>query len=99
MEMPKSCWECRFNSSTIDHREACLLTNKTYNWGLTTPPSDCPLVHVPPHGDLIDREETKRRLAEHLCKMKPPIMWPDWNDAVISICTAPAVIPAEEGET
>lgn len=52
MTMPKSCWECRFNASTIDHREACLLTKKTYNWGLTTPPGDCPLIEIPTHGRL-----------------------------------------------
>lgn len=100
MEMPKTCHCCRMcvqvSDGDIDwHWECCLLCEKVARYATDRIPG-CPLVPVPPHGDLIDREETKRRLAEHLCKMKPPIMWPDWNDAVITICTAPTIIPAEE---
>ena len=64
-------------------------------------PCNCPLVEIQPHGDLIDREEVKRSFAGILCERKPPIMYPDWNDAVIAVCIAPTIIPAdpaEEGE-
>ena len=33
------------------------LPKKSYNWGLTTRPSDCPLIAVQtPHGRLIDAD-------------------------------------------
>lgn len=56
MEMPQSCLDCEFEAPTIDHHECCILTKKSYNWGLTTRPSDCPIVSVPPHGRLIDAD-------------------------------------------
>jgi hypothetical protein len=84
MEMPTSCWECRFNASTIDHHEACLLTKKTYNWGLMKPPSDCPIIPVPPHGRLIDADELAATCDE-----------PHWCAWLSDIDDAPTIIPAE----
>jgi hypothetical protein len=55
-------------------------------------------VHVPPHGDLIDRDEQIELYADtddlQLANMKVPI-------AVIrqNIMDMPTIIPAEEGET
>lgn len=61
MEMPKGCWACPF---AVGKHYECLFTKKSYNWGLTTRPSDCPLVEVPtPHGDLIDRNETIKAIG------------------------------------
>ena len=65
MEMPKSCWDCKFNASTIDHHERCLLTKKTYSWGLTKPPSHCPMVELLPHGRLIDADALILRVNMH----------------------------------
>ena len=51
MEMPTSCWNC-----PVD-KPLCTLWQ-----GMTTDEmdngrhKDCPLVHIPPHGDLIDRD-------------------------------------------
>lgn len=57
MKLPKSCWDCEFEVPTIDHHEACILTGKSYNWGLPHRPSECPLSEVPtPHGRLIDAD-------------------------------------------
>lgn len=47
MEMPKSCGNCFFDTHCDNWR--------LRNWG-APPPEDCPLVPVPPHGDLIDRD-------------------------------------------
>ena len=48
--MPKSCHDCNCNMDTIaisyDDPIGCLFTRKTYNWGLTKRPSDCPLVEI-----------------------------------------------------
>ena len=58
MEMPKGCWACPF---AVGKHYECLFTKKSYNWGLTTRPSDCPLIEVPtPHGRLIDADALKR---------------------------------------
>ena len=35
----------------------CGLTGKSYNWGLDKRPSDCPIIELPEHGDLIDRSK------------------------------------------
>lgn len=53
MEMPRSCFYCQFQHKNTTE---CLITHKYYNWGLTTPPSDCPLIELPPHGRLIDAD-------------------------------------------
>ena len=53
MEMPKNCLSCPLQGGTAD----CRLTQKTYNWGLTERPSDCPLVPVPPHGRMIEEAD------------------------------------------
>lgn len=54
IKMPKGCWACPF---AVGKYYECLFTKKTTNWGLTTRPSDCPLIEVPtPHGRLIDAD-------------------------------------------
>ena len=58
MKMPTSCLSCPLQGGTAD----CRLTQKTYNWGLTERPSDCPLIEVSEdvqpvkHGKWIGRE-------------------------------------------
>lgn len=70
MEMPESCDMCAFSSYIAegdDHEEFwyCILDN--WNQSITPIPltketvsngrsMDCPLVELPPHGDLIDRD-------------------------------------------
>lgn len=49
MEMPKGCGDCKFRYIGI-----CHASTKT----------DCPLVPVPPHGDLIDRNKLYEKTAE-----------------------------------
>ena len=57
MEMPTSCGNCFFDTRCDNWR--------LRNWG-APPPDDCPLVPVPPHGDLIDRGALKPyMLNEH----------------------------------
>ena len=60
IEMPKNCLSCPLQGGTAD----CRLTQKTYNWGLTERPSDCPLIPVPPHGRLIEWISVKEKLPE-----------------------------------
>jgi hypothetical protein len=89
MKMPISCLSCPLQGCTAD----CRLTQKTYNWGLSERPSDCPLVPIPPHGRLIDADELMGRI-EHdtpLSSTFEKVM--RWY-----IENAPTAIEAEEGE-
>ena len=101
MEMPRSCFYCPFQHKTTTE---CLITHKYYNWGLTTPPSDCPIIPVPPHGRLGDLDaltdkvigkyighERKNELIFAAAEIK--------QDICDLIGDAPTIIPAEEGET
>lgn len=84
MEMPKSCKKCCFCFYDRKYEPMCLLLNGKRG------KSDCPLVEIPPHGDLIDRDEqierawrlklSTRELIEEMLK------------------SAPTIIEAEEGE-
>lgn len=60
MEMPTNCRKCSLYLQSMDSErnvyENCAVTAKSYNWGLTTRPLDCPLVEIPPHGRLIDAD-------------------------------------------
>ena len=83
MEMPKSCLSCPLQGGTAD----CRLTQKTYNWGLSERPSDCPLVPVPPHGRLGDLDALAAQCDD-----------PYWCVWLSDIEAAPTVIPAEPAE-
>lgn len=101
MEMPKSCDTCdfgrlRYSFPWTDRKHGwnCQVDfyhNGKYtkireaDYGKPVIPNDCPLIPVPPHGDLIDRDDFFATCPElvygYLCIT---------NDLV--------VIPAEEGE-
>ena len=94
MEMPKNCQECPLEQPYDGYN--CAINEKSYSWGLSGRPSDCPLIPVPPHGRLIDADA----LIE---SFDPSDFWnPDAEDncfaAVHVVNTAPTIIPAEEGE-
>lgn len=89
MEMPSVCFECHLSYDCM----SCIATGtKFWNRDDAFDPDtarlpDCPLVELPPHGDLIDREA----LA-----FEDDIY--GWRDKKI-VKAAPVVIPAErEGE-
>lgn len=91
MEIPRNCWECEFNKSTLDRMDFCTLTDKQYNWGLSERPSDCPIVEVPPHGGLIDINALKLEIlnVDYVNKH-------DYLKGVLNaINNAPIVIPAD----
>ena len=60
MEMPKNCWECNFGHCWEyqfgHHGETGVCVVDFKGHGDWDEPKDCPLVPVPPHGDLIDRD-------------------------------------------
>jgi len=81
MEMPKSCLYCRFHKSIY-----CTLTDICTNTA-----QGCPLIEIPPHGDLIDRDEqierawrlnlSTRELIEEMLKSAPTIIPSDKDGA------------------
>ena len=84
MKMPKCCDDCDF----VQHggKDWCYITEKDL-------PCDCPLIELPDHGDLIDRDA----LMKHECYVPLPL----GNLPVIYrsyVKGAPVVIPAERRE-
>lgn len=63
MEAPKSCEECNFSAGGY-----CLAKSLDFlNWCVVNDrprPSWCPLIELPPHGDLIDRNKLYEKTAE-----------------------------------
>lgn len=74
MKMPISCWDCFL-------RKDC---DEIIIWSKRRP-SKCPLIAVPDHGDLIDRDMVLKKA------------W-DVETFVDAVKYAPTIIPAEEGE-
>lgn len=94
MEMPESCMLCPFCVEEADpaNGEMCMVT------GTLMPPctrerlDNCPLVPVPPHGDLIERDKLREKEFIHDGDAYAVVMSRD-------IRNAPTIIEAEEGDT
>lgn len=89
MEMPKSCGECLLAKlSPTGESLICDYMLSRVSW--EERPFDCPLVPVPPHGDLIDRDALMNSDGD---------LWDGmWGWSGVQIANAPTIIPAEEGE-
>ena len=84
-KMPKQCSDCYF-----EERDTCrLLKKNVVGWGIM---AGCPLIPVPDHGDLIDRDI----VSDALDVMTAYHTLGDAYDWVTY--TAPVVIPAERSE-
>lgn len=97
MEMPEKCEDCRFwdgqnNGCPIVHMITLRRTHqKKPDW--------CPLVEVPDHGDLIDRDEMLEKAS--LCVSDfgtPDERWRPDRDWFLGINAMPTVIPADKEE-
>lgn len=95
MEMPTSCNECRFFVDAWCYALEFDDWRNAYN----KPPegerlSGCPLIPVPDHGRLIDKDvmcKECRRVAEEYDGIYPDCTYCPAN-------LAPTIIPAEEGQ-
>ena len=90
MEMPKSCFDCPF----VDFEYGDCLVDENGH-GDPNEPENCPLVPVPPHGDLIDRKTAYESILNGM------VMTGYQSRALdcVSEFYAPTIIPAsEEGE-
>lgn len=93
MEMPQSCVLCRMSEYHVTSpyckiTEAKILRNRDRN-------NDCPLVPVPAHGDLIDRDKFRSTvfIGEQWL-----YSWDELEDAIDYASTIIPAEPAEEGE-
>jgi hypothetical protein len=93
MEMSKGCWACPF---AVGKHYECLFTKKSYNWGLTTRPSDCPLIEVQsPHGRLVDGDVL---MTEVMDSDLDHLQRDDWKEVIQIVADAPTIIEAEGRE-
>ena len=92
MEMPSGCGGCYF---LLDCGICCMLMAADckhkavgeYRWEENERHPDCPLIHVPDHGRLIDAFDTVRTLCNKGLYMHAEI-----------VSDMPTIIPAERGE-
>ena len=105
MEMPKACIACPFaqywsepttlaDDSMFQNVFIICWRTRSKIQNETSRNDDCPLVPVPEHGRLIDKDvicKECRRVAEEYDGI-----YPDCTHCPVNL--APAIIPAEEGE-
>lgn len=98
MEMPKSCFGCSLRK-VWDDGVQCLV-NKGLWMDADSKHHDCPLIPVPPHGDLIDRDAIKNRYKYELTRTYLDDYAKGYQTALKAVLgdTTPTIIPAEEGE-
>lgn len=103
MEMPTSCYGCAFEQTeencdgVVIHRE-CPFVYKGYTAAFDNERrDDCPLIEIPPHGDLIDRsvleQDAQKRLL--MCN-KNDNQFQKPYEVMRAIALAPTIIPADE---
>lgn len=106
MKMPENCWECKFEKIFSSHADGiycvCIIAGTHIDDGQE---DWCPLVSVPDHGDLIDRDEMRKemtvfsnRRTEDAAMTGNRAIRIDWNDALDFIKSASVVIPADKEE-
>ena len=96
MEMPRDCSRCSIKVDP-ETRQCCVdkhLFEETLSVLISRRDKDCPLVELPPHGDLIDRDAILN--AE---KTKPIAKMMMFGGAYVIdldvVRDAPVVVPAE----
>ena len=104
MQMPKNCRECRFlEGDTMDglcHAANKWLDDESFLWHYyaegdidDSMPFNCPLIELPPHGDLIDRGMLKISLIGEKYGTSFPSVF---NQIITVVNSAPTIIESEE---
>lgn len=96
MEMPVNCGTCHLRKSNED-RVWCSVIGKyigfeTEFFGRL---NDCPLIEVPPHGDLADKDKL---IQEFMDSDLDHLQRDDWKEVIQILSDAEVVIEAEGGE-
>lgn len=97
MAMPDCCWNCPLLEGEYGECNISRKKIKVADGRLT----DCPLIELPDHGDLIDQKEIMREFSDFVRASNNSDFAevPTWNDAVSLVGSAPVVIQAERGES
>ena len=105
MEMPTNCWSCRmfYNCYACEgHYCRCAALGEVIGKDSEVlrdkRRDDCPLVPVPPHGDLVDRAEMREIAISLLDKAVTDQEANAIREMWSRLGQMPAYIPAEEGE-
>ena len=95
LDMPKGCVGCPCINAK--YNECMILQRRVTN--VMTRMTDCPLIELPDHGDLVDRDELMMKMWEASAYAPNHCSWV--NARVVfakDIEDAPVVIPAERSE-
>lgn len=95
MEMPQHCFNC---STKIDpDNRRCNIDRHIFEETLSKltcrRDEDCPLIELPPHGDLIEAEPIKRFITDGLNRKE---FGYDQIQVLTEIEYAPVIIPADK---
>ncbi len=99
--MPISCENCRFSGlgGLMNERVFCMFTGAHAYTNEVQYLDDCPLVPVPEHGDLIDRDAMEQDAQKRLlmCNQNDNQFQKPY-EVMRAIALAPTIIPAEGGD-
>ena len=107
MDMPNRCFGCplyREGFGIPDRSSYCCVSAADARPFSTRRAEGCPLIHVPDHGDLIDRNMLIGGFADWYIQESPTYLGDDntvaetIGDAMKAIEDAPVVIPAERSD-
>lgn len=85
MEIPKNCDEC-----SISNIHLCKLWMRmTISQRVEGKHPNCPLVEVPPHGDLVDRDAL---MTEVMDSDLDHLQRDDWKEVIQIVADAPTII-------
>ena len=88
VKFPKACEQCYFYDGLL----CCVLD--TYIYDPENKHGECPLIEVPPHGDLIDRDALLDTATIHWSQTTNESCFP-----IDEIEYAPIIIPADGKDT
>ena len=98
-DFPILCERCPMLDWDLDYIK-CKVTGRHFKmtecWRSIRVP-DCPLVPVPPHGDLIDRDALLSQYKGNIWTAQTDYA-EGLRDVAKDIADAPTIIPEEEGE-
>lgn len=98
MEMPKRCEDCMCYRREISHAYCTISSVNVLGHG-NARLDNCPLVELPPHGDLIDRAALMEEHAKAESAKYGNLFVAGDNRFIHRFLDAPVIVPSEKGET
>lgn len=96
MEMPECCQDCTFCDFETDYEDGgyyvCHAIPKQIIPSSSERQEDCPLIPVPEHGDLIDRDKLEKDIERYIGGEESRSRFHHW------VQVQSVVIPREKGE-